>query len=116
MRSPADAAKPLDGLEMLARQKLGRRHEGGLRAGLDRGRHGEQRHDGLAAADIALQQAQHAVGAGEIGVDLAKHAGLRAGELEGKLRRGWPGEVLPGEARGRPALRRRRWRITASAS
>ena len=72
-------------LEMLACQQLGRRHERGLRAGLDRGRHGEQGNDGLAAADIALQEPQHAVGIGEIGVDLSKRAALRAGELEGEL-------------------------------
>ena len=78
------AAKAVDGLEMLARQKLGRRHQRGLRASLDRGRHGEQRDDGLAAADIALQQPQHAVRAGQVGVDLGKRARLRAGELEGK--------------------------------
>ena len=56
-------------LEVLACQQLGRRHERGLRAGLHRGRHGEQGNDGLAAADIALQEPQHAVGIGEIGVD-----------------------------------------------
>ena len=55
---------------MLAREDLGRRHQGGLAAGLDHGRGGEQRHHGLARADVALQQAQHALGLGEIGVDL----------------------------------------------
>ena len=38
----------------------------------------------LPAADIALQQAQHAVRAREIGVDLGQGADLRAGELEGQ--------------------------------
>ena len=70
----AAAPKRADGLQMLARQQLGRRHQCGLRAGLDRARHGEQRDDGLAAADIALQQAQHAMRAREIGVDLGKRA------------------------------------------
>ena len=51
-----------DGLVMLAREDFGRRHQGGLPAGLDHGRGGEQRHHGLARADIALQQAQHALG------------------------------------------------------
>ena len=50
-----------DGGEMLARQDLGRRHQRGLAAGLDHRRAGEQRHHGLARADVALQQAQHAV-------------------------------------------------------
>ena len=78
------SAERADGREMLAREQLGRRHQRGLRAGLDRGRHGEQRDDRLAAADIALQQTQHAMRAREIGVDLGERAGLRAGQLEGE--------------------------------
>ena len=50
-----------DGGEMLARQDFGRRHQRGLPAGLDHGRGGEQRHHGLAGADVALQQPQHAL-------------------------------------------------------
>ena len=48
--------------EMLAGQDFGRRHQRRLAAGLDGARHGEQRHHRLAGADIALQQAQHALG------------------------------------------------------
>ena len=70
---------------MLAREKLGRRHQGGLPAGFDRRGHGKQRHDGLTAADIALQQPEHAVGIGEVGVDLRERARLRARQLEGKF-------------------------------
>ena len=50
-----------DGGEMLAREDFGRRHQRGLPAGLDHGRGGEQRHHGLAGADVALQQPQHAL-------------------------------------------------------
>ena len=50
-----------DGGEMLARQDFGRRHQRGLPAGLDHGGGGEQRHHGLARADVALQQPQHAL-------------------------------------------------------
>ena len=53
-------------------------------AGLDRARHGEQRHHRLAGADIALQQAQHALGLGEIGVDLGQRLFLRAGQRIGQ--------------------------------
>ena len=49
-----------DRLQMLARQHFGRRHQRRLRAGLDRDRHGHQRDDRLARADVALQQPQHA--------------------------------------------------------
>ena len=73
-----------DRLEVLAREKLGRRHQRALRAGLDRAGKSEQSHHRLAAADIALQQAEHAVRAGKVGVDLPERAGLRACELEGK--------------------------------
>ena len=71
-------AEAADGGQMLPRQQLGRRHQRRLRAGFDRTRHGEQRHHRLAAADIALEQAQHAVRAGEIAVDLGQRVGLRA--------------------------------------
>jgi hypothetical protein len=42
-------------LGVLAGQDLGRRHHGRLTPGLDRRRHGEQGHRGLARADIALE-------------------------------------------------------------
>ena len=93
-------------LKMLPRKNLGRRHQRRLRAGLDRGRHGEQRDHGLAAADIALQQAEHAVRAGEIGVDLAERAGLRAGEREGQGGEDALRVSVPSAAMERPAPRR----------
>ena len=65
---------------MLAGQNLGRRHQRGLRAGLDHGEHGEQRDHGLAAADVALEQAQHALGPREIGRDLGQGRPLRRGQ------------------------------------
>ena len=73
-----------DRLQVLAREKLGRRHQRALRAGLDRTGKSKQSHHCLAAADIALQQAEHAVRACEVGVDLPERAGLRAREFEGK--------------------------------
>ena len=42
----------------------------GLAASLDGARHCEQPDDRFARADIALQEAQHALGAGEVRVDL----------------------------------------------
>ncbi len=42
--------------EMLPGKDFGRRHQRRLSAGLDRARHGKQRHHGLAGADVALQQ------------------------------------------------------------
>ena len=46
--------------------------------------HGEKGHHRLAAADIALQQAQHAVLAGHVGGDLGYGLRLRGGEAEGQ--------------------------------
>ena len=60
------------GAVVLLGQHLGRRHQRGLRAGLDGAQHGQQRHQRLAGADIALQQAQHAARRGQVGVDLGQ--------------------------------------------
>ena len=76
--------KRRDRLEMLARQDFGRRHQRGLAAGLDHGRRGEQRDDGLAGADIALQQPHHALRAGEIGDDVVDRALLGGGQRVGQ--------------------------------
>ena len=48
-----------DGLDMLARENFGRRHQRRLLAGFGDGGGGEQRDDGLSGTDIALQQPQH---------------------------------------------------------
>jgi hypothetical protein len=44
------------GAGVLLGQDLGGRHERGLVAALDGEQHGEERDDGLAGADVALQQ------------------------------------------------------------
>ena len=44
---------------MLAGEDFGRREQRRLRARLDRGQHRQQRDQGLARADVALEQAQH---------------------------------------------------------
>ena len=74
---PASAASGAIGGEMLARQNLGRRHERGLASGFDHGRGGQQRDDGLAGADVAMQQPQHAVRLRQIGDDVGDRALLR---------------------------------------
>ena len=67
---------------MLAREDFGRRHQRRLAAGFDHGRGGEQRDHGLAGADIALQQPQHALGLGEIGDDVGDARALCDGVSE----------------------------------
>ena len=70
-----------DGGVVLAGQELGRRHQRGLRAGLDGGQHGEEGDQRLAAADIALQQPHHALGLGHVGGDLGRGEDLARREL-----------------------------------
>ena len=69
-----------DADRVLLGQHLGRRHERRLVTALDRGEHRRDGDDGLARPDVALEQAVHRVRGGEIGVDLADHPLLRAGE------------------------------------
>ena len=72
------------GGEVLAGQQFGRRHQGGLGAGLDRNEHGEEGYQGLAAADVPLQQADHSLGLRHVGRDLVDGALLAPGQLEGQ--------------------------------
>ena len=67
---------------VLLRQHLGGRHQRGLRAGLDGAEHGAGGDQRLARADIALQQAQHPAGCGEVGVDFGDRGELAHGGRE----------------------------------
>src|SRR5579883_2888085 len=71
---------------MLAREQLGRRHERSLPPSLDRRQHRKQGDDRLAAADITLQQAKHALAARHVALDLAQRPLLRAGQRVGEGR------------------------------
>src|SRR5690625_148352 len=73
-----------EGLVMLACKDLCRGHEGCLMPGLHSRQHGEEGNEGLAAADIALQEAQHAVRGGHIRLDLLEGCGLGGRQAEGK--------------------------------
>ena len=70
--------------KVLLGQDLGGRHEGGLVTAVDRAAGGERGDDGLAAADIALQQALHRMRALQIATDLGQGALLcgRQGERQ----------------------------------
>ena len=95
-----------DGGVVLARQQLGRRHQRGLRARLDRGQHGEEGDQRLAAADIALQQPHHALGLGHVGGDLGGREGLARRQREGQRRQRelLQAAVALGRAAGQRAL------------
>ena len=61
-----------DRAEVLLGEHLGRRQQGGLAAGVDDAQHRAQRDQGLAGADLALEQAVHRVGPREVGLDLGR--------------------------------------------
>ena len=65
---------------VLLRQHLGRRHERGLFAGFHRAQHRQDGDEGLAGADVALQEPEHPPFGGEVGVDLRQGLGLRGRE------------------------------------
>ena len=89
----AERRDPLGELaEMLLGEDFGRRHHRRLRPVLHRAQAGERRHDGLAAAHVALEQAVHRVGLRQVRADLAPGPHLRAGQLEGKPREHRPHE------------------------
>ena len=67
---------------VLVGQHLGRRHHAGLVAVVERHHGREHRHQRLAAAHVALQQAVHLLAAGHIRADLLEHALLRPGQGE----------------------------------
>jgi hypothetical protein len=73
---------------VLAGEELGGGHDRGLGAGFDRAQHGQGRDEGLAGADIALQQAEHAGGGGEVGVDFGEDVALARGEGVAEAREG----------------------------
>jgi hypothetical protein len=74
----------LEGEVMLLGEDLGWRHQRGLRAGVDGQQHRRHRDEGLAAADVALQQPVHRPRRAEVGDDLLDRSLLRAGQVEGQ--------------------------------
>ena len=69
-------------LPVLLGEEFRRRHQGHLKAGLDRLAGRGRGHHGLAGADVALHQAQHRRARREVGGDFAEHAFLGAGQRE----------------------------------
>ena len=67
---------------MLLGEHLGRREQRRLAAGVDDAEHRAQRDQGLAGADLALEQPVHRVGLGEVVLDLGADLALAAGEGE----------------------------------
>ena len=74
----------LKGAVVLGGEHFGGGHQNGLAAGFDGGEHCGGGDDGFAGADIALEQASHRFGAGEVVADVSEGVGLRDGQLEGQ--------------------------------
>ncbi len=72
---------------MLLGQNLGWRHDGRLHAAGDGFQAGNRGDDGLAGADVALDQAHHRVRLRQVRENFIDDALLRAGELEKADRR-----------------------------
>ena len=84
----AERAEQLpDAAGVLGGEDLGRGEQGGLPAGVDDLGHGTERDDGLAGADLALQEPVHRLVAVELGGELLPHVALPLGELERAGRR-----------------------------
>ena len=71
-------------LVMLAGENLGRRHHRRLSSRFDHVGHRQERDDGLARADVALQQSQHALLGLEVGTDVVDRLQLRLGQRKGQ--------------------------------
>ena len=93
---------------MLRGEDFGGGHHGDLVAVFDGDERGLEGDDGLAGADVALQQAAHGAGAAHVGDDFAEDALLRGGGLEGEhLLEGFA-DLVVGDEGGALALARRR--------
>ena len=94
-RFDAERCQPVAQFEvMLLGEDFGRRHEGGLVAVLDGLQCGKRGDHGLAAADIALQQALHGMRAGQVDADLVPDFLLRAGKGERQVLQQCIGELV----------------------
>ena len=105
---------------VLLREHLGRREQRGLAAGVDDGEHRPQRHDGLAGADLALEQPVHRVLAGQVGRDRRATSSLPVGERERQPRverREQPvGARPPAAVAGSAMTSARRWARTVCST
>ena len=90
---------------MLLGEDFGRCHKGGLKAIFDRLQTGQRSHHGLAAADVALQQATHRMRLRQVGADFLPGARLRGGKRERqRVDEGGGQLLLRGQGRGIQAL------------
>src|SRR6185437_14427088 len=88
---------------MLRGENFSRRHQRGLVAVFDGHQHGLKRHDGLAGADVTLEEPAHWIGLAHVGYNLAQRALLCGGGMKGKhLADGFADAVVGGEGNAGP--------------
>ncbi len=80
----ASREEAAEGQEVLLREDLGGRHEGGLVSVLEGDDHGEKGDHRLPRAHVALDQPVHGMRGSHVVGDLAEDALLRAGQVEGQ--------------------------------
>ncbi len=123
-RTPSSAQSALDREEVLLGERLRRRHQRALAAGLDGAQQRVERDGGLPRADVALQEPLHRRRSREVAVDLRDRLLLRLGEREGQHARGSARRARPAAGAARPrapparAARRRSasWSVSSSSS
>ena len=76
------AHQSADGKIVLFGEDFGRGHERGLASAVNGGQHGHNRHDGLAASDVPLQQSVHGTVRPDVGQHVLHRLKLSVGELE----------------------------------
>ena len=92
----------LERREVLLGERLRRRHQGRLRAGLERPQHRVEGDDGLPRADLPHQQALHRPRRDEVRIDLVEGAELIGGRLEGEAVQPGADELAGSAQPGRP--------------
>ena len=101
--------QPRDVQEVLLGQNLGRRHERHLQAVLHRDERRQQRHDRLARADVALQQAVHRLRPLQVVDDFLQRLPLPRRQLERQhAARRFPNPIVDVHGRGLPLFCQRR--------
>ena len=113
---PRDVAQGVRSLEMLAREDFRRRHIAACRPASTAVAMASSATNGLAGADVALQQAQHLLVRGHVAADVGQRRTLGVGQRIGQRRLDRTRNATVAGGAGRPRTRRIFARTSRSAS